>query len=227
PVPAPPGRRSPRGRRGLRACPRVGGSRPVRAAPARPGPEPTTPAPLPATAVTCTEDRAHVERTATLELRAGTQLLRFGPVSALAVDRTPHTEETRDTTGLTQLAVLTRTVRLRLSRFSAPDERDGRVVVVRERIPVSEVSAVEVRVREEACSPAPDSVDADGVARWDVTLPRGGHRTLTLVHEVSASGKAASERTRVAHPALSARTNDHAVAPLPRPHGERAVRAFT
>jgi len=48
---------------------------------------------------------------------------------------------------------------------------------------------VEVRLREDACSPAPDSVDADGIARWDVKLPPGGHRTLTLVHEVSASSK--------------------------------------
>ncbi len=100
-----------------------------------------------------------------------------------------ETKETRDTAGLTQRTVLTRTVRLHLSRFSAPDERDDRVVVVRERVPVSEVSAVEVRLREEACSPAPDSVDADGIARWDVTLPPGGRRTLTLVHEVSASSK--------------------------------------
>ncbi|EFL43235.1 LOW QUALITY PROTEIN: conserved hypothetical protein, partial [Streptomyces griseoflavus Tu4000] len=50
--------------------------------------------PLPVTAVTCTEDRAHVERAAVLELRAGTQRLRLGPVSALAVDRTLHAELT-------------------------------------------------------------------------------------------------------------------------------------
>ncbi|CAL9343001.1 hypothetical protein C1708_01875 [Streptomyces sp. DH-12] len=100
-----------------------------------------------------------------------------------------ETEETRDTTGLTQRTVLTRTVRLRLSRFSAPDEQDDRVVVVRERVPVSEVSAVEVRVRRDDCSPAPGSVDPDGIVRWDVRLPPGGHRTLTLVYEVSASSK--------------------------------------
>jgi len=52
--------------------------------------------PLPVTAVSCTEDRAHVERTAVLELRAGTQRLRLGPVSALAVDRTLHAELTGD-----------------------------------------------------------------------------------------------------------------------------------
>ncbi|MFE5941767.1 mucoidy inhibitor MuiA family protein [Streptomyces sp. NPDC056480] len=102
-----------------------------------------------------------------------------------------ETEETRDTTGLTQRTVVTRTVRLHVSRFSAPGESDDRVVALRERIPVSEVSAVEVRLRKEACSPAPDAVDAEGIARWDVTLPPGGRRTVTLVYELSASSKVA------------------------------------
>ncbi|MFI2780315.1 mucoidy inhibitor MuiA family protein [Streptomyces sp. ALB3] len=98
-------------------------------------------------------------------------------------------EESRDTSGLTQRTVITRTVHLHVSRFSAPEERDHRLVTLRERIPVSEVSAVEVRLREEACSPAPDVVDAEGIARWDVVLPPGGHRTVTLVYELSASAK--------------------------------------
>ncbi|MFF3501868.1 mucoidy inhibitor MuiA family protein [Streptomyces sp. NPDC003247] len=102
-----------------------------------------------------------------------------------------HTEETRDTTGLTQRTVLTRTVRLDLSRFSGPDEHDDRVITLRERIPVSEVAAVQVRLRKEACSPAPDTVDADGIARWDLPLPPGGHRTVTLVYELTATSKVA------------------------------------
>ncbi|MEU2117511.1 mucoidy inhibitor MuiA family protein [Streptomyces sp. NPDC016459] len=102
-----------------------------------------------------------------------------------------ETEESRDTAGITQRTVVTRTVRLHLSRFSAPGERGERVVVLRERVPVSEVSAVEVRLRKEACSPAPDTVDAEGVARWDVALPPGGRRTVTLVYELSASAKVA------------------------------------
>lgn len=52
------------------------------------------PIPLPVTAVTCLEDRAHVERTAVLDLEAGVQRLRLGPVSALAVDRSLHAELT-------------------------------------------------------------------------------------------------------------------------------------
>ncbi|MGW4856803.1 mucoidy inhibitor MuiA family protein [Streptomyces sp. NPDC004288] len=102
-----------------------------------------------------------------------------------------ETEESRDTTGLTQRTVVTRTVRLHVSRFSPPGEQGDRVIVLRERIPVSEVSAVEVRLREEACSPAPASVDAEGIVRWDVPLPPGGRRTVTLVYELSAAAKVA------------------------------------
>ncbi|MEU9031293.1 mucoidy inhibitor MuiA family protein [Streptomyces sp. NPDC048383] len=100
-----------------------------------------------------------------------------------------YAEESRDSVGISQRTVVTRTVRLHLSRFSAPGDQDDRVVTVRERIPVSEVSAVEVRLRREACSPAPDAVDAEGIVRWDVTLPPGGRRTVTLAYELSASAK--------------------------------------
>ncbi|MFJ5832712.1 mucoidy inhibitor MuiA family protein [Streptomyces sp. NPDC093089] len=98
-------------------------------------------------------------------------------------------EESRDTVGLTQRTVVTRTVRLHLSRFSPPGEHDERTVVLRERIPVSEVSAVEVRLHKDACSPAPDAVDAEGIARWELALPPGGRRTVTLVYELSAGAK--------------------------------------
>ncbi|TXS58251.1 DUF4139 domain-containing protein [Streptomyces sp. t39] len=100
-----------------------------------------------------------------------------------------RTEEFRDTAGLTQRTVVSRTVTLHLSRFSPPGEEGDRVVVVRERIPVSEVSAVEVRLREDACSPVPDAVDAEGVVRWEVPLPPGGSRTVTLAYELSASSR--------------------------------------
>ncbi|WP_250291459.1 mucoidy inhibitor MuiA family protein [Streptomyces atroolivaceus] len=113
--------------------------------------------------------------------------LAFGSCDDYRVVR--HAEETRDTAGLTQRTVITRTIRLHVSRFSPPEERGDLVVTLRERLPVSEVSAVEVRLRKEACFPEPDSVDSDGIARWDVCLPPDGHRTVTLVYEVSASAK--------------------------------------
>ncbi|MER6160978.1 mucoidy inhibitor MuiA family protein [Streptomyces sp. NPDC001868] len=113
--------------------------------------------------------------------------LAFGSRDDYRVAR--RTEESRDSTGITQRTVVTRTVRLDLSRFSAPGEHGERLVVLRERIPVSEVSAVEVRLHKDACSPAPDVVDAEGIARWDVALPPDGHRTVTLVYELTASAK--------------------------------------
>ncbi|EGX55794.1 hypothetical protein SZN_31129, partial [Streptomyces zinciresistens K42] len=100
-----------------------------------------------------------------------------------------ETEESRESATLTQRTVVTRTVRLHLSRFSGPGERSEQVVTLRERVPVSEVSAVEVRLREESCAPEPDAVDADGVARWELRLAPGGRRTVTLVYEISASGR--------------------------------------
>ncbi|MDT9687547.1 mucoidy inhibitor MuiA family protein [Streptomyces sp. P9(2023)] len=100
-----------------------------------------------------------------------------------------QTEESRTSTGLTQRTVVTRSVRLHVSRFSAPGEQGERMVVLRERIPVSEVEAVEVRLHKDACSPPPDAVDAEGIARWTLPLPPGGHRTITLVYELSASSK--------------------------------------
>ncbi|WP_406306321.1 DUF4139 domain-containing protein [Streptomyces sp. NBC_00885] len=113
--------------------------------------------------------------------------LAFGSCDDYRVVR--DAEESRDSAGITQRTVVTRTVRLHLSRFSAPGEHGERVVVLRERIPVSEVSAVEIRLHKDSCSPAPDVVDAEGIARWDVTLPPGGRRTVTLVYELSASAK--------------------------------------
>ncbi|WP_405828936.1 mucoidy inhibitor MuiA family protein [Streptomyces sp. NBC_00105] len=115
--------------------------------------------------------------------------LAFGSCDDHGVVR--QAEETRDSAGIMQRTVVTRTVRLHLSRFSAPGERGDRVVALRERIPVSEVSAVEVRLRKDACSPPPEEVDADGIVRWDVALPPGGRRTVTLVYELSASSKVA------------------------------------
>ncbi|GAA5014346.1 mucoidy inhibitor MuiA family protein [Kitasatospora paranensis] len=115
--------------------------------------------------------------------------LAFGSSDDYRVVR--ETEESRGTAGIAQRTVVTRTIRLHLSRFSGPGERDEQVVTVRERIPVSEVSAVEVRLRKEACSPAPDELDAEGIVRWDVRLPPGGRRTVTLVYEVSAASKVA------------------------------------
>ncbi|RPE31943.1 uncharacterized protein (TIGR02231 family) [Kitasatospora cineracea] len=116
--------------------------------------------------------------------------LAFGSSDGLRVVR--EADERREGAGLGgQRTLVTRTVRLHLSRFSGPDEHTERVVVLRERIPVSEVSAVQVRLRKEHCSPPPDELDAEGIARWEVPLPPGGRRTVTLVYEIAATAKVA------------------------------------
>jgi len=113
--------------------------------------------------------------------------LAFGSCDDFRVVR--RTEESRDLAGITQRTVITRTVRLHLSRFSAPGEHGEQRVALRERIPVSEVSAVEIRLHKNSCSPAPDTVDTEGIARWNIPLPPGSRRTVTLAYELSASAK--------------------------------------
>ncbi|WP_371478954.1 mucoidy inhibitor MuiA family protein [Kitasatospora sp. NBC_00315] len=119
---------------------------------------------------------------------AGAELA-FGSSDDYRVVR--ESEEHGSTAGITQRQTSTRTVRLYVSRFSGPQEHDTRVVTVRERIPVSEVSAVEVRLRKESCTPSPDAVDADGIVRWDLPMAPGGRRIVTLVYEISSSARVA------------------------------------
>ncbi|MYW06309.1 mucoidy inhibitor MuiA family protein [Streptomyces sp. SID3343] len=97
--------------------------------------------------------------------------------------------ESRTTAGLTGRTVVTRTVTLFVSHVAAPDAVAPGTVVVRERVPVSEVSAVEVKVRRDLCDPAPEAVDDQGIVRYDVDLTPGGRRRMTLVYELHASGK--------------------------------------
>ncbi|MGW1767922.1 DUF4139 domain-containing protein [Streptomyces sp. NPDC002073] len=124
----------------------------------------------------------------TLEFTAGAAgELAFGSSDDCRVVR--YTEESRESAGITQRTVVTRTVRLHVSRFSGPGDLGEQLLVLRERIPVAEVSAVEVRLHAPACSPVPDAVDAEGIVRWDLTVPPGGRRTVTLVYELSAKGK--------------------------------------
>ncbi|WP_152648880.1 mucoidy inhibitor MuiA family protein [Streptacidiphilus anmyonensis] len=93
--------------------------------------------------------------------------------------------ETRETGALTGRSVRGREVGVTLSRFAPPDAGPVRVVV-RERIPVSEVSGVEIRVDKERTTPPPDAVDADGIVRWELTLAPDERRTLLLRYDIVA-----------------------------------------
>ncbi|MFI1582231.1 DUF4139 domain-containing protein [Embleya sp. NPDC020630] len=97
--------------------------------------------------------------------------------------------ESRTTAGLTGRTVITRTVTVFVSHIAAPGAEVPGTVVLRERVPVSEVSAVEVKVRRDLSEPAPDAVDDQGIVRYDVALSAGERRRLTLVYELHASGK--------------------------------------
>ena len=114
--------------------------------------------------------------------------LAFGSEDTFRVVR--HVEESRETAGLAginQRTVITRRARLFVSRLDVPDGGGEQEVVIRERIPVSEVSAVEVRLRTESCLPPPDDVDAEGMVRYVLRLGPGERREISLVHEITAS----------------------------------------
>jgi uncharacterized protein (TIGR02231 family) len=93
--------------------------------------------------------------------------------------------ETRESGALTGRSVRGREVGVTLSRFAPADAGPVRVVI-RERIPVSEVSGVEIRLDKERTTPPPDSVDADGIVRWDLTLAPDERRALLLRYDIVA-----------------------------------------
>ncbi|MFC4033313.1 mucoidy inhibitor MuiA family protein [Streptomyces polygonati] len=114
--------------------------------------------------------------------------LAFGSEDTFRVVR--HLEESRETAGLAginQRTVITRRLRLFVSRLDAPEPGGEVELVIRERVPVSEVSAVEVRVRTESSVPAPDEVDADGMVRYRLRLGPGERREIGLVYDLTAS----------------------------------------
>ncbi|WP_051944859.1 mucoidy inhibitor MuiA family protein [Streptacidiphilus rugosus] len=90
------------------------------------------------------------------------------------------------TGALTGRSVRSREVGVSLSRFAPPGAGEARVVL-RERIPVSEVAAVEVRVDKERTAPPPDAVDADGIVRWELTLAPDERRSLLLRYDLVAA----------------------------------------
>jgi uncharacterized protein (TIGR02231 family) len=110
--------------------------------------------------------------------------LSFGSEDTVRVTRS--VQESRDTSGLSGRTVISRTVLLNVSRLAPPDTPPV-TVSVRERIPVSEISAVEVRLAKEGCEPPPEAVDADGILRYRLRLGPGERRVLTLAYEISAA----------------------------------------
>ncbi|MEZ0090514.1 mucoidy inhibitor MuiA family protein [Streptacidiphilus sp. EB129] len=110
--------------------------------------------------------------------------LSFGSEDTFRIVRS--VEESRDTATISGRTVIRRTVRLSVSRFAPPDAPPV-TVTVRERLPVSEISAVEVRLDKERCAPQPDATDADGIVRYELGLAPDERRTLTLGYELTAA----------------------------------------
>ncbi len=154
----------------------------------RRSPPPRSP---PVTAVTCTEDRAHVERTATLELRPGTQRMRLGPVGATAVDRTLHAELIA---GFPARVLDVRIVRVWTPRGPGPADDDSplrrRVTSLEEERLVLEQRRDRLRARGDALGGSPPiccgrSVRAPGSVRPNGTGGPGSWTGWTR----SASGR--------------------------------------
>jgi uncharacterized protein (TIGR02231 family) len=64
-------------------------------------------------------------------------------------------------------------------------------VTVEERIPVSEVKDVEVKVNEKDTKPSALSVSEDGIARFSAQVPPNGKKELVFQWELSASSRVA------------------------------------
>ena len=62
-------------------------------------------------------------------------------------------------------------------------------VALEERIPVSEVEAVEVKLLEEQTRPAPMKSSDTGILRFELTAAPRSQQELTLAYAVSSSAK--------------------------------------
>ncbi|MFD0328965.1 DUF4139 domain-containing protein [Streptacidiphilus monticola] len=109
--------------------------------------------------------------------------LGFGSEDAFRVTRS--TVESREAGTLTGRTTLTRTVTVSLSHF-APPGAEPVPVTVRERVPVSELSTVEVRVLKDRTTPPPDTHSDDGILTWTVTLAASQREDLVLTYDLSA-----------------------------------------
>ncbi|ATB27467.1 DUF4139 domain-containing protein [Melittangium boletus] len=111
--------------------------------------------------------------------------LGFGSEDALRILRREDTKQ--DTQRLTGRRIRTHQVKLFLSNTGARPEK----VILEERMPVSEVEAVEVKLVQEQTRPAPAKVSEDGIVRFELAAPAGSQQELAFVYSVSSSSKVA------------------------------------
>lgn len=109
--------------------------------------------------------------------------LSFGSEDAVRVVR--HVTEKQETSKLTGRRTTARTVQLFVSNTGSEPVR----LALEERIPVSEIAAVEVMLLNDRTDPKPDKQTKDGILRYELQLEGRAQRDLHFTYEVSASSK--------------------------------------
>ncbi|HEX8436080.1 DUF4139 domain-containing protein, partial [Archangium sp.] len=111
--------------------------------------------------------------------------LGFGSEDTLRIARLVDSKQ--DTNRLTGRRTRTQQVKLFLSNTGTRPEK----VVLEERMPVSEVEAVEVKLLQEQTKPAPAKVSEDGIVRFELAAPPRSQQELAFAFAVASSSKVA------------------------------------
>jgi hypothetical protein len=113
--------------------------------------------------------------------------LGFGSEDALRIARQVETK--LDTNRLTGRKTRTHFVKLFLSNTGSRPEQ----IAIEERMPVSEVEAVEIELLKDKAKakPAPAKVSQDGILRFELPAPARSQQELAFAYTVSSSSKVA------------------------------------
>ncbi|PTL77696.1 DUF4139 domain-containing protein [Vitiosangium sp. GDMCC 1.1324] len=111
--------------------------------------------------------------------------LGFGSEDTLRIARLVDSKQ--DTQRITGKRTRTQLVKLFLSNTGTRPEK----VVLEERMPVSEIEAVEVKLLQEQTKPAPSKVSEDGIVRFELAAPPRSQQELAFAYSVVSSSKVA------------------------------------
>ncbi len=111
--------------------------------------------------------------------------LGFGSEDALRIARQVDTK--LDTARITGRKLRTHFVKLFLSNTGSRPEQ----IAIEERMPVSEVEAVEIELLRDKAKPAPTKVSPDGIIRFELPAPARSQQEVTFTYTVSSSSKVA------------------------------------
>jgi uncharacterized protein (TIGR02231 family) len=111
--------------------------------------------------------------------------LGFGSEDSLRVSRQLDVGE--EVARITGRRTRTQKVKLFVSNMGG----QAAALAVEERMPVSEVEAVEVTLLKEATKPAPSKVSEEGIVRFEVDVPPRSRQTVTFGYTLSSSAKVA------------------------------------